>query len=441
MRRPQQINRGLSRRTAAAPPPVSERTLLQTSDFTYLGRFFFPGTITGEFHFGLGHFAAKYVGGNLRFYSKGAAGGNGHFYSFENPGLGNTATIYTSYANGEVFGDPSKLLIADNGDNVEFCSFFFDSSGVLWTTYSTEYEGTNHNPCFVATELSEASGTGTGTSYGPWRCTLHSGMSAGCLSNVPSWVRSTHGFDQVINVSGMRVQNAVSSWGMSYQSLNLPSLGSTPDPVGNQSVRSVTSRLLAHHTLSDPEARTTNFDICDGYTPAAATPATNFWGGGGQILDWVDQGIWIDNGTKHGIVGMGQWIDAIPGYDYPGSDTKPHSWYGPDTCGHGHDARPLYQGTGPGATTVVDMLYISDPMNAIAVKNGLMAPGSNNLASHAQLPEISSYPFAARRDTLDKVGGMFFDETTNLLYVSIKNDYSNWIGHRVPYMMVFSVAT
>jgi len=434
-------NRGLSRRYDAAPPPSGERTLLQTSDFTYLGRWFFPGTITGEFHFGLGHFAAKYVGGNLRFYSKGAAGGVNYTYSFENPGFNNTATIITSYHNDEIYGNPSKLLIADNGDNVEFCSFFFDEAGVLWTTYSTEYEGTNHNPCLMASVLSEAPGTGTATTYGPWRCTLHSAMSAGCLSNVPSWVRSTHGFDPVINVSGMRVQNAASSWGMSYQSLTLPSLGSTPDPVGNQSVRSITSRLLAHHTISDPEPRTTNFDLCDGYTAAPATPATNFWGGGGQILDWVDQGIWIDNGTKHGIVGMGQWIDAIPGYDYPGSDTKPHSWYGPDTCAHGHVATPLYQATGPAATTVVDMLYISDPMNAISVKNGLMAPGANNLASHAQLPEISSYPFSARRDTLDKVGGMFFDATTNLLYVSFKLSYVNGIGHFPPFMAVFSVAT
>jgi hypothetical protein len=94
--RTQQRNRGLSRREAAATPPSVERTLLQTSDFTYLGRWYFPGTITGEFHFGLGHFAAKYVGGNLRFYSKGAAGGVNYTYSFEDPGIENTATIITS---------------------------------------------------------------------------------------------------------------------------------------------------------------------------------------------------------------------------------------------------------------------------------------------------------------------------------------------------------
>jgi hypothetical protein len=439
--RMQTRNRGLSRRTAAAPPPTGERTLLQTSDFTYLGRWYFPGTLTGEFHFGLGHFAAKYVGGNLRFYSKGAAGGINHTYSFENPGINNTATIITSYHNDEIYGNPSKLLKADAGDNVEFCSFFFDSAGVLWTTYSTEYEGTNHNPCLMASVLSEAAGTGTATTYGPWRCSLHSGMSAGCLSAVPSWVRSTHTFDPIINVSGMRVQNGVSSWGMSIQSLTLPSLVSTPDPVNNQSISSITSRLLAHHPIGNKEPRVTTFDICDGYTSAPAYAASNVWGGDGQILDWVDQGIWIDNGTKHGIVGMGQWCAAIPGFDYPGSDTRPHNWYGPDTCAHGHVATPLYQGTGPACSSVVDMLYISDPMNAIAVKNGLMAATDNNITYNAQLPEITNYPFSAKRDTLDKVGGMFFDSTTNLLYVSFKLSYSNAIGHTVPFMAVFSVAT
>jgi len=432
------LTRELSGRTSTRPSP---RTLLTSSDFTYLGRFFFPGSITGEFHFGLGHFAAKYVGGNLRFYSKGNAGGGNQTYSFENPGYDNTASIITSYSNDQLFGSPSKLLIADKGDNVEYCSFWFDAEGVLWTTYSTEYEGTNHNPCFVASELSDAPGVGTAKAYGPWRCTLHSGMSAGCLSAVPTWFRNAYDFDPVINVSGMRVQNGSSSWGMSIQSITLPALGATPDPVSNQAVHSIISRLLAHHPITNKEPRIANYDVCDGYTAAAPFRASQEWGGNANgPLDWVDQAIWIDNGKKHGIVGLGQWCDAIPGVTYPNGDVRPHNWYGPDTCAHGHVATPLYQGTGPACSSVVDMLFISDPMEAVAVKNGEKAATSNNIASSTNMNRLRNYPFSSKRETLDKVGGMFFDTKTGLLYVSVKLSYQNAIGHAVPFMMVFQIA-
>lgn len=456
---------GGGRARGTASSPVLEKALLTMADLTYVGAFRFPEPGSQQFAFSYATFAARRVGGSLRFYGLGNVG-YPHLqklYSFSYPG----------YAAGAFSGAPQASLIADFGqvwdgkrpvasDSGEGTTWgmYFDANGRLWWTYSTGYEGTSNNPVLSCTELDES--LVSFVTKGPWRSTLHSGFFNGAMADAPAWWRSQFGVGfSHVQIPSVHNQNGTAPWGTTVIGFTPPDPDASADPVDNQAVQSIAHTKLAYYTISDPQGRVANVDLCGWSNPALAgpggTPPSYYcdvgnanalgptlgaqqWGCGGSLMDWVDTGTWIDTPTKSGIFMVGQWADAIPGFSYPNGDTRPHLWYGPSQCCHGHDGTPMYQATGPGCSSVVDYGFIVDPADLGAVVAGSKAFNAVNPSETFQLNAISGYGHSTKCDQLYKFGSAHYDPTSGLLFVSQRGAVDNGFGNGIPVMHVFEVA-
>lgn len=441
------------------------RTLLQLSDLTYIGGFNWPHVSSGNspFDFSMGNFTARREGGTLVFYALGkrADGIEQPLYKFSYPGTGipaanfPRATILDSY--GTVWGSARPVADAE-GAWTHGMGFYDDN---LYWTYSTVYEGTSHNPALGVTELNP-SGAGTHTTTGAWRPNIHSGQFNNSITPVPEWFQSAYGAGPMLQIGSVRCQADVAPFGHSMQFFTPPAPGATTDSVASPGQQSITVQHAVRSSVDVPHARVANYLRCGwvnselagpGSVPpsyycgignanaTAPTLASQEWAGGSPALmmDWVDTGCWVDTGTKHGILTFGQWVDSIAGYDYPGSDTQAHNWYGPSSCCHGHSGLPMHQATGPGASTVVDMAFIHDPADIAAVLASGADPYAVVPAEIAQITSIPSHPGSAKRDQLYQFGGSYFDPVENLLFLSYRK-FNTVEGKIVPACRVYQVS-
>lgn len=429
---------------SSGTPVVSDKTLLSASDFTYIGKFYTPGTeVGGEMHFSRGQMAMKRVGGTHRFWM---IGNNDHqrIYTFDRVASEQTATIIDTY-------QPTwleKCLIKDELDFVRISSIQW-LGDQFWMAYTTGYEGTSHNPSYLYIEFNEANDTST--TYGPWGITnLHSGFSAGALHHVPEWFQTAYSVGSVLNVSRQTVQRGSSSHGVSCYALDLPSDPTTDaaDTLDGPPYTIMCSKL-AEGTISAPMARPWQPEVifCRNttYDPVADRMGA-FWNGstsqaaGSVSLDWVDSAVWVDNATKHGVVSVGQWLDKLAGETYP-TDDMPHAWYGPGICVHGHDSYPTgYEATGPGTSELVSFMWITDP-EELALGVTSAKPLHEVVPTHTfKLSEIQDYNLGDKRQNLYQFGGMCYDPVDRLLFISVRLRYTNPYNHYVPYIMVFQVA-
>lgn len=426
---------------SAGQSASTEKTLLSASDFQYLGEFYTPTTEAGgEFHFSRGFFSIQRVGGTQRFWMQ----GNQSFariYVFDRVGFGQTASIRNTFE--ATWTD--KVLIKNEADTSRMSSMAWIDDQ-LWLVYTTAYEGTSHNPSYIAIDPNEANNTLT--SYGPWGVTnVHSGYTAGSLSKIPQWFQTQYNTGSVMCISRQTVQRGNSSHGVSCYAMNLPAKTAPADTLSGPPY-TITAQKMAEGTITNPMARPTQPEviICrnDSYDPVADRMGA-FWNGSEEdipaavSLDWVDSGVWIDGESKHGIVAVGQWVDKIAGDTYP-VDTMPHAWYGPGVCIHGHDGTPHgYEGNGPSTAGLASYMWITDP---VVLGEGITGqrPLHECVPTHSiKMSQIEDYPHGDRRVHNYEFGGVAYDPVDKLMFVSVKLRHQNQWGHLVPKIMVFSV--
>lgn len=414
------------------------RAVLTPSDIKYKGVFKLPSPWL--FSFSRGALAARRVGGELRFFI------TGHFekdlvHEVAYPGVGAstdnapTAPLVRSW--GDVY--QGRRLTNEPGPQTWGIKWFEDR---LYWTYTTGYEGVSWNQSLGAATLNE--GSGAVTSYGPWRASVHSGQFNAHMLDVPSWFQTIHNVGPLAQLGGVHCQNGVAPWGASLLAFRPPPLTVPPDPKGTTDA-SVQVTKLSYHDISHRQPRVANFKICawnviyDCAKGSTLTDAKQEFGGGGQLLDWMDSGVWIDTGTKHGVFMVGQLVDTIPGFAYPNGDTQAHAWYGPAVCCHGHDGRPMHQATGPGASSVVHQGWIYDPADYGRVLRGEVAPWGLLPASTFQLTSLPGFWRSAKRDNLYAFGGMHYDAQTNLLFLAERTAIKEGCCDYPPVIRVFEI--
>ncbi len=432
------------------------RTLLTTSDLSYLGNFRWPNnsdTVTSW-----ANFTGKRIGSTIRFYGlcKRTASEATHekLISFDYPGTSALTPYGASMPIAPLVKDFGPIWDGrrpTNETDYPRTHGLRWIDGRLWWIYGTSYEGTSHNPALACSVLDESAGTMT-AAYGPWRPSVHTGKFTNALVEVPAWFQSAYGCGSHMQIGGMRVANGSAPWGMANHIFTPPPISTPPDTIesvdgGHQSF---TVTTVSDSGISYPMPRESDYLTCYwvdqlppypfGYPPAyncangsGTNPSTQSWGGGGMALDWVDHGEWVDTGTKHGIVMFGQWVDTIPGYPYP-SDGKCHSWYGPNTCCHGHFA-DAHEATGPGATTLVSMVFIQDPADIAEVFTIGRNPTTVVPVESVQWGTLPDNEHGSYRSGLYQFGAVWFDATDNLLFVSHR-----WAYDFQPIMHVYQVS-
>ncbi len=199
----------------------------------------------------------------------------------------------------------------------------------------------------------------------------------------------------------------------------------------------------------------------------STSPSAAVFGGGDAISGRVGQdnamcAVWINGGSKQGLVYLSQILAAIPGEVYAG-DGLPHTWYGPAQvyptgkyCAHGHNSAWSGPSTGPGSDIVGNVMYIYDPADILAV----IAGSKTALSITQNFAATDAYPMTslAHGSSVQVVGGadvngaaypalsnghvsgpgVWFDDVSQLMFVSEINRDQNGSVYQ-PVVHVFSV--
>jgi hypothetical protein len=129
-------------------------------------------------------------------------------------------------------------------------------------------------------------------------------------------------------------------------------------------------------------------------------------------MDWWASSVWIDTGTKHGVVYFATFVK-----DTGLHGTPAHLWYGSETCPHGYfDKR--HTGVGDGASCKTSLLQIYDPLDIAASLNEEVTPYSVQPTVEATIYPtfINDVNFQdAAQD--DLIMGAWYDEVDHRLYL------------------------
>jgi hypothetical protein len=140
----------------------------------------------------------------------------------------------------------------------------------------------------------------------------------------------------------------------------------------------------------------------------------------GNYFDYCNGMCMITTSTnKSGLLFVGTLCDTIAGEDY-GTDTVNHVFYGGhNTCPHGQTSI-FFQATGPEAKTIVPYAWIHSYDDLVALLAGTKTIDQVTPVDFTRLSEISAFETVVSHQA-GKVGGAWFDEATDRLYVMEAN--------------------
>jgi hypothetical protein len=187
-------------------------------------------------------------------------------------------------------------------------------------------------------------------------------------------------------------------------------LGSIPN-----SASSGTFVLLAKY---DNGRGGTAYDSAPIWGPRSATGpfATDV----GSYFDYCNGMCMITTSTnKSGLLFVGTLCDTIAGEDY-GTDTVDHVFYGGHgTCPHGQTS-PFFQSTGPASKTIVPHAWLHSFDDLVALLGGSKTIDQVTPVDFTRLSDISAFETVVSHQA-GKVGGAWFDEATDRLYIMEAN--------------------
>ncbi len=450
--------------------PVSA-TVVQPSDFTYLGSVNVPSAGEGGTYFGFS---------NARLSGRVVTGAIHLFLTQTNPSVGgqtdavaellytNISTPLTLVTN---WGDITKgQRVTQSPGALPMGGLYWDTvASQLWWTYGQVYSGNNvYNPSIGTSTLSGSDNSGV-TAYGPWRLGPDvSQKTRGYLYPLRSDIVTALGGKRFAVGSPLTSGNSSSPWGAYAAAFTPPANGTTPSVVNDNASIAATCTDLIFTDIDHKQYRPGDTDQCAwlhyGETDTlGAQPQNNTTQDGtgctvnGQLcgvtlisgptawlgIDTLATATGIYGATKSGVVYIGAVCRTLAGYTYPGNGRN-HIWYGPTQasgqhlCPHGQNGYQYGQSTGEGTITMLSSLYIYDPADLLAVATGTKSatqlPPVTDGYDLSQIPHPNGASFPQVAESFAAYGGCWFEPTNKLLFVS---DAARANG--LPVIHVFSV--
>lgn len=343
---------GKIRKNTSTPPSPESRTLLQPSDFTYLGSYrvprntpvvggdtYFANGLTLKYHEGVPHLCT------LAFDSSTSGTTDVNMTITEWADIAPTiveapddpftlsnypaCTLLLDYGNTPYIGsDATGRRLAYNGSTLSFVNGVLDGMfGIHWDeidqrmywTYGRGYSGStgleSQSPCFGYSTLDYDTATGVG--YGPWKVAGQSWKALmGGMVAIPSWFADAYLDGKRLGIGFGGYYSLVSSADCSLG----PSLTAI-NPITDEADQSaVAATPLVGYWPYNPTPGVGKGRM--DYTPLGITrrvpsPTYNDDDYTPEFANWDDRisgACWIDTGTKHGVMFYGNTSWGYQGY-------------------------------------------------------------------------------------------------------------------------------
>jgi len=418
--------------TKAATP-----TVLQASDFIYLGAMRFPnrpGDPTWDTHQG-GILAGRVVDGHVHLFSTGGTDLHlGEFLDTENYNTDYTQAprmplvAYYGYVDEKDFSYLDRTTGQKNCQQNAIQSvytrsmFWSEANQMLYMTYLDSYN-TNYYNDWMMFALSLNSTNATHTAYGPWRITLGSNHSTGSAQQG----FAIYGLlpDGSVGVGSTLVSGVGGGpWGPNlYGGLTLPTAASpqgcnvdgpnAPDSYVNYGYGG--TQLNLDGTVIAGQV----------FQPLRRNPAGYVWPGDPTSTPWMflnpDKNGGVGSWTSSDYVYTANWINLPDkvGVLFAGERAGGKIWYGANNDQPGGD--PCIFGQGNHANSYEPFWWIYDPTDLMRVKNGQVnsweiSPSSQFNPSDA----IAPIRTACGGGALNNFKGSYFNPVTRKLYISVE---------------------
>ena len=267
------------------------RSVLTSSDFTYLGLFRLPWAYPQPFSYSRGAMTRRADNGHF-IVAGGTASGIAvsempiEIAAPTSPAYGtNLATAPVATVVRE-WGDVYDTVTNENnkrhirpdagtgGSESPGWTFGFHwYNGQLYWTFTSNYMAFYYNTSLGTSVLND--GDGSHTSYGPWRGSLfpNKGLN-GVMTDVPAWFQSAYGVGPLATIPSVHGAQASTPYGPTVIAFTPPSNGTAADAYDVDGEQSITLTKLAYFDINHKASRGTNYKICGFNTPAAATTTT-----------------------------------------------------------------------------------------------------------------------------------------------------------------------
>lgn len=377
------------------------KSVIQQSDFTYLGCFRVPTNVNStygtDYGYGLTH---RYVGGTMRLMSVTGAPNANLLYEMTPPGTLDTDATPDTFATevafwGDIYQD-KRYLYQDGGTGGNVWGLHWDDTDQrLYWMYQDSYNAANDADCCIGySTLNDTTTVGTG--IGAWRMPA----SIGCkvvkgMTGVPSAFASTYLSGKRLAVGFGGYESAATtgpaSMGPALFAIDPPSLGVTADRDYLPTPVTLINHPYNSTAYTSPMRGVRDNNYTTEYDTWYAVGATGYYTWSDL---WRQSGVWIDTPTKHGflvlmVLGNGRvWYELSKGHATSGT----HDW------------------------------VVYDPADLASVAAStesadLVQPSTRWLG---EFPHIT-YPLAGWENEAGPIiTGMTFDATTRRLYVLVR---------------------
>lgn len=375
---------------------VGGKTVLKSTDLTYLGAFHLPADIGGaDPGFGQG-LAIRYVGGQVHFFS---TFNSGNLFEVSAPALSKSSMAEASVVKnwGNVYGSKRVTAVAD-GNTTIWGLFWDEPTQRLYWSYGNPYNATDGNdPVFGYTTFS---GTSSATPGHYYRLANGGCKQGNCgITSIPTWFQNLYCPGKRLGAGFGGYQSILSTGPVSMG----PALNAITPPTGNESDGTALSNtvLVAYpftNTIYGPPDRghrDTDFDEeFDGWVNRNGI---GYW----TWSDWSSQfGVWIDTPTKSGLL-------------FAPIMSKGRCWYGLS------DPTPIATIE---AADAAHWWYIYNPADLGAVAKGSKKSWEIQAVERAAVsyPGVN-YPIGRWQDLPPyMVTGVAFDQAASRVYISIR---------------------
>lgn len=481
--------------------PGQGKAVLQPSDISFVGWFLLPtvtSTYAEQFTFSFAPLATRLPGSGARRFFTSTFENFGYNYgivefidpeSYSTTLNGSTPRATTEYIWGDLY--QGKRVLAESRAHYLFGLFYKD--GVLYWQFDDKYNGssTYYHTNLGATSLNHT--TKAFASYGPWRVGQSSGSPVGYaygsyqyadwMMDIPSGFANAYlgGKTTAIGGSAQHSGYQTTAYGPTMHVLDaLPSISAPADAyesggtTGASTVKAFPLMLfdqshpattsLDTSTLAVRQYRTSERPMTQEGYPITYASNDGTWSNGASAVSsaWASQldeargAVWVDTGTKHGVVYFSILTDSPPWFSSPGDpDGLTHYGYGDpegtaygrplNYCCHGQEDSS-WGATGPFATVRTPWVHIVNPDELIPVSAGTRSPHevpiAHSVRMKTQWPTFSDSCTSAPKYGMGSwsFGQAVYDSTRQYIFVAVRAVDDASVYYAQPAIAVFSVS-
>ncbi len=444
-------------------PLAQASSVLQPSDFTYLGCFTLPND-NHQFSFSLGltsgrRYTDSHGTNSLRLL---ISGRYSDVYEVGYPGAGDctsdsfystapTAPIYRSWNVQGSLSSADLIFDARNGNTsanavltgIGYVGNYRGNGNELFANFVSGYQVAPGDSTFVSDILND---DGTVDSKGPWNNNVGPQTFHGSMFLTPPAFAAATGAGPVTTSASSRGNQASGFRGANALSFTPPARSKPADvpALNGPSNPSVVLNPDVYFDVYHAQARNTNYYVeggrydLGGCSAKSLTVGNPVFGSDPSLttLDWPDTAVWIDTGTKRGFLSIGQ-LGENSAYQ------ESHNYYGgydPVTHGDCYGLGPgLWAGaTGPQSTSLQSWWWIFDPNDFVNIAKGITPAYSPRTTSEGHWSDFSSGLGDVEKmlrggsestknlvASIYQYGGTYFDPQSKLLFVTEDQAYNH----------------